>query len=120
MNFAVFEKLRMNTTTIEFVRAVPSKEVIRYYHVRSVFNEAPEGTGREEAIQHLAMSGYHLQPGQEIAGEAGWPPEVLRQVRSRPIRPELATVMASSMCLLCAQTRTTQAHSRRFQPTLNG
>src|ERR1017187_6717998 len=50
---------------------------------RSVFNEAPEGTGREEAIQHLAMSGYHLQPGQEIAGEAGWPPEVLRQVRSR-------------------------------------
>ena len=83
MNFAVFEKLRMNTTTIEFVRPVPSKEVIPYYHVRSVFNEAPEGTGLEEAIQHLAMSGYHLQPGQEIAGEAGWPPEVLRQVRSR-------------------------------------
>jgi hypothetical protein len=114
MNFAVFEQLEMNTTTIELLSPEPSKELIPYYQVFSVFNGAPSGTGREEAIQHLSMAGYHLQPGQEIAGEAEWPDEVRRQVGSRQFDRKLRRSWQSP----CAYSVLRPLPRRTFQATL--
>jgi hypothetical protein len=89
MTFAIYESIKMNTTTtsIGMGTPIPQKEPIQAYHISLVIPEAPDGATREEAIQHLFMAGCHLQDGQDIRPEAEWPEEVRRQVDSRHFDP---------------------------------
>ena len=84
MTFAIYESIPMNTTTttIGIGTPKPEKEPIQNYDVSLVIPEAPEGTAREEAIEHLRRAGHHLQPGQEISAEPEWPAKVRQQVDS--------------------------------------
>ena len=61
MTFAIYESIKMNTTSVQ----LQSPD----YHVIQVIPEAPDGTTREGAIHHLAAAGYYLQYGQEIRDE---------------------------------------------------
>ncbi len=87
MTLAIYESIKMNTATIGIDTPLPKKEPMQGYHTSLVIGEAPDGTTREEAIQHLFMAGYHLHVDQDIRPEAEWPVEVRRQVDSRHFDP---------------------------------
>jgi hypothetical protein len=85
MTFAIYESIKMNTTTTTGMGTPkPEKEPIQTYHVPLVIPEAPEGTTHEEAIEHLRRAGHYLEAGQEIRAETEWPEDVRQQVDSDP------------------------------------
>jgi hypothetical protein len=86
MNFAIYESIRMNATSVG-IDTAPMVEVVQAQHVLLVITDAAEGTTREQAIHHLFMAGHHLQENQKITSEAEWPADVRRQVASRQFDP---------------------------------